>query len=70
MISYMNTSVQKEPMINLRAEAAPAFLRCMARQSLAAAASAFAALEAELDHREYFRPSKPAPTHRFTGVAA
>jgi hypothetical protein len=56
--------------INLRAEAAPAFLGRVVRQSLEAAASGFAKLEATLDHLEHFRPGKPTPTHRFTGVAA
>jgi len=56
--------------INLRAEAAPAFLGRVVRQSLAEAASAFPTLEAELDHLEHFRPGKPTPTHRFEKVAA
>ena len=56
--------------INLRAEAAPAFLGRVVRQSLEAAASGFAKLEATLDHLEHFRPGKPTPTHRFTGVVA
>ena len=59
-----------ELIINLRAEAAPAFLGRVVRQSLAAAASAFATLEAQLDHLEHFRPGKPTPTHRFEEVAA
>jgi G3E family GTPase len=56
--------------INLRAEAAPAFLGRVVRQSVEAAASAVATLEAQLDHLEHFRPGKPTPTHRFEGVAA
>jgi G3E family GTPase len=51
--------------INLRAEAAPAVLGAVVRESLAAAAEAFATLEATLDHLEHFRPGKPSPTHRF-----
>ena len=35
-----------------------------------AAASGFPKLEVTLDHLEHFRPGKPMPTHRFTGVAA
>jgi G3E family GTPase len=56
--------------INLRAEAAPALLGRVVQQSLAAASSGFAKLEATLDHLEHFRRGKPMPTHRFTGVAA
>ena len=56
--------------INLRAEAAPAFLGRVVRQSVEAAARAVATLEAQLDHLEHFRPGKPTPTHRFEGVAA
>ena len=56
--------------INLRAEAAPALLGQVVRQSLAAAASSFATLETQLDHLEHFRPGKPTPTHRFEGVSA
>lgn len=59
-----------ELMINLRAEAAPAFLGRVVRKSLAAASSAFATLDAQLDHLEHFRPGKPAPTHRFTEAAS
>ena len=54
--------------INLRAEAAPAFLGRVVRQSVEAAVSAVATLEAQLDHLEHFRPGKPTPTHRFAGV--
>ena len=42
----------------------------IARQSVEAAASCVATLEAQLDHLEHFRPGKPTPTHRFEGVAA
>jgi len=56
--------------INLRAEAAPALLGRVVRQSVEAAASGVATLEAQLDHLEHFRPGKPTPTHRFEGVAA
>jgi G3E family GTPase len=56
--------------INLRAEAAPALLGQVVRQSLIAAASFFASLETQLDHLEHFRPGKPTPTHRFEGVLA
>ena len=56
--------------INLRAEAAPAFLGRAVRQSLAETASAFATLHAELDHLEHFRPGKPMPTHRFERAVA
>ena len=55
--------------INLRAESAPALLGRVVRQSLAAAASAFPTLEAQLDYLEHFQPGKPTPTHRFEGVA-
>jgi len=56
--------------INLRAEAAPALLGRVVRQSVEAAASAVATLAAQLDHLEHFRPGKPTPTHRFEGIAA
>ena len=56
--------------INLRAEAAPALLGRVVRQSVEAAASGVATLEAQLDHLEHFRPGKPTPTHRFEGVTA
>jgi hypothetical protein len=56
--------------INLRAEAAPALLGRVVRQSVEAAASGVATLEAQLDHLEHFRPGKPTPTHRLEGVAA
>ena len=56
--------------INLRAEAAPALLGRVVRQSVEAAASGVATREAQLDHLEHFRPGKPTPTHRFEGVAA
>jgi G3E family GTPase len=56
--------------INLRAEAAPALLGRVVRQSVEAAASAVATLAAQLDHLEHFRPGKPTPTHRFEGVTA
>jgi G3E family GTPase len=56
--------------INLRAEAAPALLGRVVRQSVEAAGSAFAGLTTELDHLEHFRPGKPTPTHRFQEVTA
>ena len=56
--------------INLRAEAAPALLGRVVRQSVEAAASAVGTLDAQLDHLEHFRPGKPTPTHRFEGVTA
>jgi G3E family GTPase len=52
--------------INLRAEAAPDVLGTVVREGLEAAAKAFPALKATLDHLEHFRPGKPSPTHRFT----
>jgi G3E family GTPase len=51
--------------INLRAEAAPDILGTVVREALLAAAKAFPALKATLDHLEHFRPGKPTPTHRF-----
>ena len=56
--------------INLRAEAAPALLGRVVRQSVEGAASAVPGLDAQLDHLEHFRPGKPTPTHRFEGVTA
>ena len=60
--------------INLRAEAAPAFLGRVVRQSVEAAASAVATLEAQLDHLEHFRPGKhpltPEARLRMSALAA
>jgi G3E family GTPase len=56
--------------INLRAEAAPALLGRVVRQSVESAAGAVGTLGAQLDHLEHFRPGKPTPTHRFEGVTA
>jgi G3E family GTPase len=56
--------------INLRAEAAPDVLGAAIREGLIASAAAFPGLCATLDHLEHFRPGKPMPTHRLTGLAA
>ena len=56
--------------INLRAEAAPALLGRVVRQSLEAATSGFSDMKATLDHLEHFRPGKPMPTHRFKRAVA
>jgi G3E family GTPase len=55
--------------VNLRAEAAPDVLGTALRDALATTARKFPTLRATLDHLEHFRPGKPTPTHRFSGVA-
>ncbi len=57
-------------MINLRAEAAPALLGRVVRQSLEGAAGGFSDLKATRDHLEQFRPGKPTPTHRLERAPA
>ena len=48
--------------INCRAEAAPEAIRDAVRDTVAALNSA--AMTAQLEHLEFFRPGKPQPTHR------
>lgn len=65
----LDSPVQKgQLIINLRAESAPDLLGTMVREALAAAAAAFPALNATLDHLEQFQPGIPSPTHRFDSV--
>ena len=52
--------------INLRAEAAPEFLRAAVADGVAAASAAIAGLSLALEHLEHFRPGRPVPTHRVT----
>jgi G3E family GTPase len=49
--------------VNLRAEGDPAVLHAVTREVLVAEAR-HAGLTATVTHDEYFRPSKPVPTHR------
>jgi hypothetical protein len=55
--------------INLRAEAAPEELAEALRAALPAAAASVPGLEITLEHMEFFKPGKPVPTHRVTGLA-
>ena len=48
--------------INCRAEAAPEAIRDAVRETITALNSA--AMSAQLEHLEFFRPGKPQPTHR------
>jgi G3E family GTPase len=50
--------------VNLRAEAAPEFLR----EATAAALGSVAGARAEVEHLEAFRPGRPTPTHRLALV--
>ncbi len=50
--------------LNLRAEASPEALRDAVRAAVRELPASFAALRAQLDHLEFFRPGKPEPTHR------
>lgn len=56
--------------INLRAEAEPANLRDAVSAGIAGLSAAFTGLTATLDHLEFFKPGKPEPTHRDSGLAA
>ncbi len=56
-----------ELLLNFRAEADPEQLWLQARQALGAAAIEFGA-NAEVREHEFFRPSKPNPTHRMATV--
>jgi hypothetical protein len=53
--------------LNLRAEADPEFCRAAVLDSIEAIA-ATARLMFHLEHIEHFRPGKPTPTHRLTGI--
>ena len=57
-----------ELLINLRAEAAPELLATTVQDALAAVATAFPTMQANLTHLEYFRPGRPQPTHRDTAA--
>ncbi len=57
-----------ELIINLRAETAPENLAAALENGLAETRSEFPAIELLLEHREYFRPGKPVPTHRVTSA--
>ncbi|MCP5539425.1 MAG: cobalamin biosynthesis protein P47K [Akkermansiaceae bacterium] len=50
--------------VNLRAEAAPEDLATILREALDATAAAHGRATLTLDHKEYFRPGRPTPTHR------
>jgi G3E family GTPase len=55
--------------INCRAEADPEILRDAVHAAVTGLARAFAGLNTQLEHLEYFRPGKPTPTHRDTVAA-
>lgn len=50
--------------VNLRAEAAPEDLAAVLEESLAEVVSGFPGVTLTLEHREFFRPGRPTPTHR------
>jgi Ni2+-binding GTPase involved in maturation of urease and hydrogenase len=56
-----------ELLLNLRAEAPPESLRAAVENALAASTAA-AGAQAMVRHLECFRPGRPNPTHRVTGV--
>jgi len=61
------TLTRGELLVNLRAEAPPEALRAAWENALAASMEA-AAVQALVRHIECFRPARPTPTHRVTGV--
>jgi hypothetical protein len=58
---------QGELLLNVRAEGSPEILREAVETALAASTDARGA-QALVRHLECFRPARPTPTHRFTGV--
>ena len=50
--------------VNLRAEAPPEELAEVLEQALAATAAAHPGVTLTLEHKEFFRPGRPTPTHR------
>ncbi|MCB1224215.1 MAG: cobalamin biosynthesis protein P47K, partial [Verrucomicrobiales bacterium] len=50
--------------VNLRAEAAPEDLAAILLEALDATSAAFEGTVLKLDHKEFFRPGRPTPTHR------
>jgi G3E family GTPase len=56
-----------ELILNLRAESDPDHLRAAVLASIQAVSKA-AGIEFKTEHIEHFRPGKPTPTHRLTGI--
>lgn len=56
--------------VNLRAEAEPESLSEILESALAAAEHRFPHLILTLEHREFFKPGKPEPTHRARNISA
>jgi G3E family GTPase len=55
--------------VNLRAEAAPEILRGALEESLSSCRVKNTRFTMKLEHVEQFKPGKPVPTHRLTGLA-
>ena len=56
-----------ELIVNLRAEAAPEFLKEATEAALQAVTRA-ARVSAQIEHLEAFRPGRPTPTHRLARI--
>jgi G3E family GTPase len=50
--------------VNLRAEASPEELAAVLEEALGATSEAFPGVVLALEHKEFFRPGRPTPTHR------
>lgn len=61
--------VEGQLILNLRAEGDPDRLHVVAEQTLVDASRAMG-IEATIEHREYFRPGRPSPTHRMATIGA
>lgn len=55
---------QAQIIINLRAETSPEILATVLEEALVAVSVAYPGTTLALDHREFFRPGRPTPTHR------
>ncbi|MGD9746242.1 MAG: GTP-binding protein [Verrucomicrobiales bacterium] len=55
---------QAQIIVNLRAETAPEILATVLEAAMRAASAAHPGTALVLDHREFFRPGRPTPTHR------
>ena len=55
-------------LLNLRAEGDPEMLHAAALDTVAAVAEQHGKLKVAVEHCEFFRPSKPSPTHRMATV--
>lgn len=61
----LDDDVEKAQIIvNLRAEADPEVLAEVLEEALAASSSVHGGTSLKIDHKEFFKPGKPTPTHR------